>query len=483
MGTTALPNRTDQMGAKIPKTIQESDDIFTEDLPEGWMLTSVGELFQIVGGGTPSTKNPEYWEGDIPWISSADIYGVKKIVPRRTINQNAIENSAAHLVPKGSIIVVTRVSLGRIAICDTPISFSQDCHALIPKTDSVDPEFALFYLSQAVQTFQSQSRGTTISGVTVKVVSSLPFPLPTLAEQQRIVARIEALLAHIDAARERLSRVPLIMKKFRQAVLAAACSGRLTEGWREENPDVESATVLLEKISLKREKKKIAHLKNVEPLIDELSDLSENWIWTQLGFITESMKNGVYKTPNFYKDDGFPCLRMYNIEDGKIIWKNIKHMDLTGDEIKMYLLKHNDILINRVNSRELVGKSALITEKIEPCVYESKNIRLRMYNEEIKSQYVVCWLQVNAQKYFNLNAQQTVGMASINQDQIASMPIPLPPLAEQHEIVGRVGLLFERADAFDQEVVAASLRCERLTQAVLGKAFRGELVGSDKVKI
>jgi type I restriction enzyme S subunit len=142
-------------------------------------------------------------------------------------------------------------------------------------------------------------------------------------------------------------------------------------------------------------------------------------------------------------------------------------------------LKQNDILINRVNSRELVGKSALITEKIEPCVFESKNIRLRMYSSEINSQYVVYWLQVNAQKFFNLNAQQTVGMASINQDQIASMPIPLPPLVEQHEIVHRVMTLFERADAFDREVTFASQRCERLTQAVLRRAFRGELVERD----
>jgi type I restriction enzyme S subunit len=214
----------------------------------------------------------------------------------------------------------------------------------------------------------------------------------------------------------------------------------------------------------------------MQPLNDELGNLPNNWTWTQIGFITESMKNGVYKEPKYYKDDGFPCLRMYNIEDGKIIWKNIKHMDLTDDEIKTYLLKPNDILINRVNSRELVGKSALITEKIEPCIYESKNIRLRMYNEEINSQYVVYWLQVNAQKFFNLNAQQTVGMASINQDQIASMSIPLPPLAEQHEIVRRVGMLFKRADAIEREVEAASRRCDAMTQAILAKAFKGDLV-------
>jgi type I restriction enzyme S subunit len=213
-------------------------------------------------------------------------------------------------------------------------------------------------------------------------------------------------------------------------------------------------------------------------LADELpnvEDLPDNWKWIQLGSIIESMKNGVYKEPKFYKNDGFPCLRMYNIEDGRIIWKNIKRMDLTTDEINTFLLRPNDILINRVNSRELVGKSALITEKIEPCVYESKNIRLRMKNDEANSQYVVYWLQVNAQKFFNLNSQQTVGMASINQDQIASMPIPLPPLAEQQRIVARVEALLTYVSAARDQLSRVPLIMKKFRQAVLATACSGRL--------
>jgi type I restriction enzyme S subunit len=446
-------------------------DFFSfDDLPEGWECKKLGEII------SPSKEKIEPTaDSTLPYIGLEHIESnTSKIIGQAIASEAKSTKTVFH---SGDVLYgKLRPYLNKVAIPDFDGVCSTDI-LVFNQNPIIDSRYLMRYLTtgDVVEYANRKSKGISLPRVSFESLSEIRIPLPPLAEQQRIIARIEALLTHINAARDRLSRVPLIMKRFRQAVLAAACSGRLTEGWREENPDVEPATVLLEKISVKREKKIIAHLKNVEPLNDELSDLSENWTWTQLGFITESMKNGVYKTPDFYKDDGFPCLRMYNIEDGKIIWKNIKHMDLTEDEIKMYLLKHNDILINRVNSRELVGKSALITEKIEPCVYESKNIRLRMYNEEIKSQYVVCWLQVDAQKYFNLNAQQTVGMASINQDQIASMPIPLPPLAEQHEIVRRVGLLFERADAFDQEVAAAGRRCERLTLAVLGKAFSGRL--------
>jgi type I restriction enzyme, S subunit len=95
-------------------------------LPDGWVLTSVGEIYDIVGGGTPSTSIEEYWKGDIAWVTSADIYGLKDIRPRKRITKSAIENSATNLVPEGSLIVVTRVGLGKVALTKIPLCFSQD---------------------------------------------------------------------------------------------------------------------------------------------------------------------------------------------------------------------------------------------------------------------------------------------------------------------------------------------------------------------
>jgi type I restriction enzyme S subunit len=430
------------MGAQKSKTVEESDDNSIEDLPDGWLLTSVGELFQIVGGGTPSTKNPEYWEGDIPWISSADIYGLKKIVPRRNINLTAIKNSAAHLVPKGSIIVVTRVSLGRIAMCDTPISFSQDCHALIPKTDSIDPEFALFYLSQAVQTFQSQSRGTTISGVTVKVVSSLPFPLPPLAEQQRIVARVEALLTHINAARVPLIRVPLIMRRFRQAVLAAAFNGKLTEDLRKEKNNTEM--------------------------------LPEGW---KIKKLRDTTKRALTIKPESEPDRifGYVDISSINNDMNKISdFKKIRGEDAPSrarQSIQPY-----DVLFSNV--RTYLRNIAMVPDDLDVQLCSTGFTVLRS-NGTLLPKFLFYYTLTN--DFINVvTPQQTGSNYPATTDRVVKdATIPLPPLAEQHEIIRRVGLLFERADAFDQEVAAAGRRCERLTQAVLGKAFRGELTTHD----
>ena len=145
----------------------DSNNQKVNQIPLSWKWSTVGEIFKILSGGTPSTKVDEYWGGDIPWITSANIHGLEDIRPERTITSEGIKNSATNLVPKGSVIVVTRVSLGKVAIADTDICFSQDSQALLPNEYTL-PKYTLYYLSQAAQNFKYRSRGTTISGITKK---------------------------------------------------------------------------------------------------------------------------------------------------------------------------------------------------------------------------------------------------------------------------------------------------------------------------
>ena len=130
-------------------------------------------------------------------------------------------------------------------------------------------------------------------------LKNIPIPLPPLAEQQRIVARVEALLTQVNAARDRLSRVPLIMKKFRQAVLAAACSGRLTEGWREENPDIENAPILIEKIIKSHKNDVKAFGGKAETPTEGVHDISEieipdSWTICELKYLINRQTNYIW---------------------------------------------------------------------------------------------------------------------------------------------------------------------------------------------
>ncbi len=320
--------------------------------------------------------------------------------------------------------------------------------------------------------------------------------MPPLPEQERIVARIEELFTQLEAGVAELQNAKAQLKRYRAAVLKSAVEGELTREWREAHrrgtglplpqggrkarPD--NAERLLARIlSARREKWEAEGGKGIykepaAPNTDDLPELPNGWVWTTVHAIAHSMKNGIYKQKEFYSEDGIACLRMYNIENGVIVWKDIKRMILTDEELATYLLEPKDILVNRVNSRELVGKSAVIPDGLEPSVYESKNIRLRLRNNFVESTFVNYWFRIYSQGYFDKNAQQTVGMASISQSQLGSMPVPLVPLLEQQRIIEKVERRLSVADEIEKELDESLVRAEMLRGSVLKSAFEGRLV-------
>ncbi len=175
----------------------------TKSMSTKWEVVALGHLCEkILSGGTPSTEVSEYWNGNIPWISSADIINLKTAAPRRYINEEAIKNSATNLIPRGNIIVVTRVGLGKLFLNNFDVCISQDSQGLIIKRELVLPEFLLCVLYEKVQGFKEASQGTTIQGVTKQQLSSLQIPLPPLSVQQEIVTKIESYQRIIDGAKQ-----------------------------------------------------------------------------------------------------------------------------------------------------------------------------------------------------------------------------------------------------------------------------------------
>ncbi|MCK4451858.1 MAG: restriction endonuclease subunit S, partial [Anaerolineae bacterium] len=226
------------------KELPRLDTSDLTELPESWTWSRVGEIYDIVGGGTPSTAITEYWEGDIPWITSADIFGLRDIRPRRQITRQAIENSAINLVPPGSLIVVTRVGLGKIALTKTPICFSQDSQALVAGNTSLFPDYSLYCLSQAVQEFKYKHRGTTINGVTKKQLADLTFAIPPLTEQRHIVDEIENRFPMADQIEKTVDHSLKQAERLRQSILKRAFEGKLVPQDLNDEP----ASVLLGRI-------------------------------------------------------------------------------------------------------------------------------------------------------------------------------------------------------------------------------------------
>ena len=197
-------------------------------LPEGWKWVKVKDVCnKIIGGGTPSTLVHEFWTGNIPWISSADIVGIKDVRPRRMITENAVKNSATNILPKGGIIVVTRVGLGKLAIAPFDICFSQDSQGLILNEEIILQEYALLFLQKEVQSFKLQSRGTTINGVTKKQLAELNLILPSLSEQYQIVQEIETRLSVCDKMEVTIENSLQQVESLRQSILKQAFEGKL----------------------------------------------------------------------------------------------------------------------------------------------------------------------------------------------------------------------------------------------------------------
>ena len=337
-----------------------------------------------------------------------------------------------------------------------------------PNTNYVHNTYLLYTINSPIFRVEvdKYKSGSTRKRISKKNLSKIEIPIPPLPEQRAIVAKIEQLFSDLDNGIASLKKAQEQLKRYRQSVLKAACEGRLvpTEARlaRAEGRDYEPADVLLARILKERREKWNGKGKYKEPAAPDTNRLPElpgGWCLANVGQMTDSMKNGIYKPKEFYAEDGFACLRMYNIDQGKIVWKDIKRMNLTKEEIDEYLLVPGDLLVNRVNSRELVGKAAVISSGIEKCVFESKNIRVRVLNEVVNPYYLCYHFTLAGTEYFNRNAQQVVGMASISQPQIARFPVlPSPRRAALHRYRGRAPPLTLRQTGSNNSRIPAKSR-------------------------
>jgi type I restriction enzyme, S subunit len=259
--------------------------------------------------------------------------------------------------------------------------------------------------------------------------------VPPLNEQKRIADKLGAVFARVDACRERLDRVPAILKRFRQAVLAAATSGKLTEEWREETkPSVE-------------------------------------WRHTTVGSLLADIRYGTAKKC-LYEPKKTPVLRIPNILDGRVKHDDMKYAEFEKEEFRKLVLAAGDILMIRSNgSLGLVGRIALVTEREEGFVYAGYLIRLRVNQAFARPAYLSISLESpESRNAIEHVARSTSGVNNINTEEIKALAISLPGVDEQDEIVHRVEALFAYADRLEARYTAARAQVERLTPALLGAA-------------
>lgn len=472
------------------------------ELPDSWVTTTVGEVYQVTGGGTPATGNPDYWNGDTPWITSADIEGVRQINVRKYVSERGIAESTTNRVPARTLLVVTRVGLGKIAIAETPICFSQDLQGLIQNPELICPEYTLYLLSYELQFLKFDGRGTTISGVTKKQLKDLVFPLPPLNEQHRIVAKIEELFSELDKGVENLKSAQAQLKVYRQALLKHAFEGKLTAQWRREQDQdqLEAADALQRRIQQERAQRYQQQLadweangkqgskpkapKPLPPLtaeeLAELPELPEGWAWTRFGLLDIELRRGPFGsaiTKSMFFPSGF---KVY--EQGNAIYRDALRGSYFIDAKKFEELSGFSVLPGDfiVSCAGTVGKIFELPANASAGVINQALMRVRI-NESILSKRFFAKLFESGffQRKVLSDAKGTamVNLAGIKE--LNLVPVAICGVSEQKIIDELLDARMSEVDQLELTLTTSLQQAEALRQSILKRAFSGQLVAQD----
>lgn len=395
--------------------------------PTGWAMTTIGSVFKTVGGGTPDTGSPGFWDGDIPWVTSADLGADGSMRRRRTVSMAGIESSAANLVPPNTVVVATRVGLGKVAIAPTEMAFSQDCQGLLPVPDVADEKFTFYQIGYRANLLRAASRGTTISGVPKAALLRLPFSLPPLPEQRLIVGAIEEQFSRIDAARRLLHATRQGLGRFRSSVLATITP-----------PD---------------------------------------GTWTTLGEIAEIV-GGVTKDSKRQQDPSFvevPYLRVANVQRGYLDLGDVTTIRVSRDKATSLRLKPGDVLFNEGGDRDKLGRGWVWQGELDECIHQNHVFRARLLDDRFDPKFVSMHGNTFGQPWFERMGKQSTNLASINLKTLKGFPIPELPLEDQRKIVAEAERQLTLAESCAKGVEHALIRSENLRSAVLASAFSGRL--------
>lgn len=224
------------------------------DLPESWVVTTLEDVADWGSGGTPSRSHREYYGGEIPWIKTGELGQGIITETEEKITELGLQNSSAKVFPKDSVAVAMYgATIGKVAILGIDAATNQACAVAQPIDELITTKYLAYFLMSQRDDFVEAGKGGAQPNISQRVIKEWQFPLAPLNEQKRIADKIETLLTQATSSLEKLNRASELVKQFRQAVLAAATAGALTEDWRKQNGiSSEWETVRLEQVAVSR---------------------------------------------------------------------------------------------------------------------------------------------------------------------------------------------------------------------------------------
>lgn len=494
------------------------------DLPANWRWSRLNALGRLKGGGTPSKARDDFWNGDIPWVSPKDMKVDHIDAAQLSITREAIEKSAVNLLPAGVVLFVVRGMILAhsfpVAVTRVPVTVNQDMKALVLKK----PEMAEYLLRalkglapQMLARVQRSTHGTCrLEG---SDYADFLVPVPPLAEQRRIVAKVDELMALCDrleaartareATRDRLTAASLArlntpdpetfpsdarfaldalpalstrpeqIKQLRQTILNLAVRGKLVP----QDPQDEPATELLNRIHEERGGPySAASSGSMVPF-----DAPASWSWTVLGTLVLASDAGWSpKTADHPRRDGaWGVLKVSAVSWGQFRPEENKEV-LPGTQPRLQAqIAHGDFLISRANTAELIARAVIVDAAPVCLMMSDKIVRLRL-SRHCDPRFV--WVVNNhadfaRQHYATRASGVSASMKNVSRDVILGLPFPLPPLAEQHRIVARVNELMVLCDALEKSLAVAATTRTHLLDATLAEALARSMAAASDIAV
>ena len=352
------------------------------------MRVKLGDICEIVSGSTPKTNIEEYWDGDIKWITPAELNDETYIITDsvRKITELGVKKTGLTPFPKGTVILSSRAPIGKVAIAGCEMYCNQGFKNLIC-SEKIDNRYLYWFLKGNTEFLQSLGRGATFKEISKTIVANIEINIPDKSVQTQIVDNLEKTSQIIRLRKQELSKLEELVR------------ARFVELFGD---------MLLNTM-----------LWNEQPL-EVMADIVSG--------ITKGRKLKEQYTTEV------PYMAVSNVKDGYIDWTTIKTIEATEQEINQYRLLPDDVLMTEGGDPDKLGRGAIIKEPLENCIHQNHIFRVRLNETVILPEFFAEYLRhQKSKRYFLGCAKQTTGIASINMRQLKALPVLLPPLELQNQ--------------------------------------------------
>jgi len=399
------------------------------ELPKGWSFPQLGSIAKLVGGATPSKKEKKYWNGNIKWASVRDLNVDDLVHAEYRITDEGLKSCSSNIIPKGNLVIATRVGLGKVSHAKVDVAINQDLRGVIPSSD-IEVDYLFFWFKQKAEFIVSCGTGATVKGVKIDFIKSLKIPLPPLNEQKRIVAKLDALFTRIDTAITHLQQTLELSK----TLFASA-------------------------------------------LDEQYKQLSGLYHKKEIGGVVRIVSGYAFKSSDFSPSGKTRSVKITNVGLSGFVENDGGYLpDEFTEKYNRFAVEAGDIVIALTRSIINGGlKACRVTKGYQGALVNQRVAALARPVKDGCLGFLYWYLKTSAVFHFVLDKSRSLNQPNFSIKDLNGLSIPWPPLLVQGKTVTHIDALSERTRTLEATTQEKLNHLTALKASLLDAAFKGQL--------